>query len=178
MQYLLKITVKDTHCWRLIAVDGIADLAFMGKLMALAFDYPDDKMSLIIDGKELDIGCGGEASKVEQLNTFDSLNLDVEDTFEFKHSAYDLLTHSVTIMKKEEKLFCLMPSCLIGSLKVPKESNVSPLTIEQYYNSDKIESLDLKAVTNNLRAYGSQRKDLNEAIVKAGGTPLVFKVGK
>ena len=78
-------------------------------------------------------------------------------------------------MKKEDHLYCLMPSCLVGSLVVPKEPNLTAQTINQYADSDEIISLDLRAVTNRLRAYGSLRKDLNQAMINAGAEPIVFK---
>ena len=39
MQYLLKITLTDTPVWRLVAVDGTADIAFVAELIAASFDY-------------------------------------------------------------------------------------------------------------------------------------------
>ncbi len=81
-------------------------------------------------------------------------------------------------MKKEDHLFCLMPSCLVGSGLLPKDTTLNSETINNYLDSDDMQSLDLREVTNRLRAFGSKRKDVNEAMVSAGAAPIVFKVGK
>lgn len=46
MQYLFKISIDNTEAWRLIAIDGQADLAHVAKLIALSFDYEDGKCCL------------------------------------------------------------------------------------------------------------------------------------
>ena len=52
MQYLLKISIDNTDAWRLIAIDGQADLAHVAKLIALSFDYADGKMLFNVKGKD------------------------------------------------------------------------------------------------------------------------------
>ena len=175
MQYLLKISIESTNCWRLIAVDGQADLAHVAELIALAFDYEASKQSFIVKDKIITCGKGGEPLETRELNAFDSLNLSLNEEFYFQHESNKLLKHKVLVMKKEDHLYCLMPSCLVGSLVVPKEPNLTAQTINQYADSDEIISLDLRAVTNRLRAYGSLRKDLNQAMINAGAEPIVFK---
>ena len=59
MQYLLKISIENTNCWRLIAVDGQADLAHVAELIALAFDYEASKQSFIVKDKTVTCGKGG-----------------------------------------------------------------------------------------------------------------------
>lgn len=85
-----------------------------------------------------------------------------------------MLTHTVRVMKKDEHLFCLMPSCLVGSGLLPCKDNLTSLKINNYLDSDEAKSLDLRDVTNRLRAYGSLRKDVNKAMVQAGATALNF----
>lgn len=51
MQYLLKISIDNTDAWRLIAIDGQADLAHVAKLIALSFDYADGKCCLTLKEK-------------------------------------------------------------------------------------------------------------------------------
>ena len=178
MQYLLKITIKDTNCWRLIAVDGSADIAHVAQLIALAFDYEEGEQSFTVNDKNISAGNGGRAIKTEELNTFDYLNLDTDDEFIYQHEKLADLKHIVRIMKKEDHLFCLMPSCLVGSGLLPKDTTLNSETINNYLDSDDMQSLDLREVTNRLRAFGSKRKDVNEAMVSAGAAPIVFKVGK
>lgn len=67
-----------------------------------------------------------------------------------------------------------MPSCLVGSGLLPCKDNLTCLKINNYLDSNEAKSLDLRDVTNRLRAYGSLRKDVNKAMVQAGATALNF----
>ena len=53
MQYLLKVKLQNTNLWRLVAIDGSADRAFVAQLISLAFDYKDSKANFIIDNKNI-----------------------------------------------------------------------------------------------------------------------------
>lgn len=174
MQYLLKISIDNTDAWRLIAIDGQADLAHVAKLIALSFDYADGKMLFNIKGKDYNAGVKGDTDSVEALTQFDTLYVEFEEEFLFKIDSNPLLTHTVRVMKKDEHLFCLMPSCLVGSGLLPCKDNLTSLKINNYLDSDEAKSLDLRDVTNRLRAYGSLRKDVNKAMVQAGATALNF----
>lgn len=174
MQYLLKISIDNTDAWRLIAIDGQADLADVAKLIALSFDYADGKMLFNVKGKDYNAGVKGDTDSVESLTQFDTLCVEFEEEFIFKIDSNPLLTHTVRVMKKDEHLFCLMPSCLVGSGLLPCKDNLTSLKINNYLDSDEAKSLDLRDVTNRLRAYGSLRKDVNKAMVQAGATALNF----
>ena len=174
MQYLFKISIDNTDAWRLIAIDGQADLAQVAKLIALSFDYADGKMLFNVKGKDYNAGVKGDTDSVEALTQFDTLCVEFEEEFLFKIDSNPLLTHTVRVMKKDEHLFCLMPSCLVGSGLLPCKDNLTSLKINNYLDSDEAKSLDLRDVTNRLRAYGSLRKDVNKAMVQAGATALNF----
>ena len=174
MQYLFKISIDNTDAWRLIAIDGQADLAHVAKLIALSFDYEDGKMLFNVKGKDYNAGIKGDTDSVEALTQFDTLCVEFEEEFLFKIDSNPLLTHTVRVMKKDEHLFCLMPSCLVGSGLLPCKDNLTSLKINNYLDSDESKSLDLRDVTNRLRAYGSLRKDVNKAMVLAGATALNF----
>lgn len=181
MQYLLKISIENTQAWRLIAVDGEADCAHVAHLITLAFDYQEGTESLIVSKQKLECGVAGEPQGLKALETFDSLKLDMDDDFEFAISSNPNLKHIVHVMKKEEHLFCLMPSCLVGSGLMPKNHDLTADEINAFYDSEEIQSLDLREVTNRLRAYGSKRKNLDgnkvsEAVVRSGAAPLNFEL--
>ena len=105
MQYLLKISIENTNCWRLIAVDGQADLAHVAELIALAFDYEASKQSFIVKDKIITCGKGGEPLETRELNAFDSLNISLNEEFYFQHESNKLLKHKVLVMKKEDHLY-------------------------------------------------------------------------
>mgnify|MGYP007036985130 CR=1 FL=1 len=174
MQYLFKISIDNTEAWRLIAVDGLADLSHVAELISLSFDYADGKMLFNVKGKDYNAGNGGKTDCVEALTQFDSLGVQSEEEFLFKTESNPLLTHTVRVMKKDDHLFCLMPSCLVGSGLLPSKDNLTSLKINSYLDSEDALSLDLRDVTNRLRAYGSLRKDVNEALVQAGARTLDF----
>lgn len=51
MQYLLKISIDNTDAWRLIAIDGQADLAHVAKLIALSLIMLMEKCCLTLKEK-------------------------------------------------------------------------------------------------------------------------------
>ena len=85
------------------------------------------------------------------------------------------LDHSIEVMKVEDHLYCLMPSCLVGVGLLPK-GELSAGAIADYYDSEDNPGLDLKEVTNRLRAYGSKRSDVSKSMVAAGAEPLKFSL--
>lgn len=178
MQYLLKISIDNTEAWRLISVDGKADLAHTAQLIALSFDYKDNNQFFIIKDKTFSAGFAGNPKSPEDLTVFDDLSLKENDEFIYKHDSHPVLSHTLKVMKVDEHLFCLMPSCLIGSGLIPDEEDLNEQIINDCFDSNELISLDLREVTNRLRAFGSLRNNVNEALVQAGAVPLNFKVEK
>ncbi len=178
MQYLLKLSLQHTEIWRLIAIEGQADLAHVAKLCALAFPYPDSlPLSFKLGDEELSAGVNGKPSKTSELKAFDSLKLVQDDSFEFKvKTPQGELVHTVQIMKASSHLYCLMPSCLVGQGRIAEDCELEPLKLQERYEEQEEQSLDLREVTNRLRDFGSQRKDLNEALLNLGAQPLQFKL--
>lgn len=178
MQYLIKISIDSTEAWRLISVDGKADLAHLAQLIALSFDYKDNTQFFIINGKNYSAGLAGMPKSPEDLIVFDDLSLKENDEFIYKHDSHPVLTHTIKVMKVDEHLFCLMPSCLIGSGLIPNEENLNEQIINDCFDSNELLSLDLREVTSRLRSFGLLRNNVNEALVQAGAVPLNFKVEK
>jgi len=174
MQYLLKISIENTPLWRLIAVDGEADISHIAGLISIAFDYMPANHSFEIAGHQYHAGFGGDARNVEELRVFNELKLKEGDEFFFKSEYCPALRHRVIVMKAEEKLYCLIPSCLVGAGKIPA-SELNEEAISAYYDKEDTPSLDLREVTNRLRAFGSQRKDLKNTIAKAAAIPFDIK---
>ncbi len=172
MQYLLKITIEDTRVWRLIAVDGQADLAHMAGLMALAFDYEKGECSFEVFGKTLSAGSGGRALTLEETHPFDSLGLCDKEEFIFKSAVHPALLHRVLIMKKVEHLDCVMPSCLVGAGLLPDKAPLLAQDISDYYDSEDAKSLDLREVTQRLRAFGSVRASSSDNLTKVASIPF------
>ncbi len=172
MQYLLKISIEKTRVWRLISVDGEADLAHIAALIALAFDYGKGQCSFKKGGIVYPAGVGGTPDDLAQMHAFDTLNLNEQDEIEFTTSVHKSLVHNVLIMKKTPHLDCLMPSCLVGAGLLPDEDDLSVDKINAYYDSDEASSLDLRVVTTRLRAYGSLRSSNDDALSKLGAIPF------
>ncbi len=166
MQYLLKITIENTSVWRLISLDGGADISHCSRLMATAFGYSESAYSFEIKGRMVSAGSFGSPSNVDELRPFDALELEVGDVFSFKLDKYEKLCHKVEVMKKEEKLFCLIPSCLVGAGALPSEAPYTPEAVQAYYDTDEALTVDLKSITNEMRALGSLRANFNEVMLK------------
>ncbi len=177
MQYLLKITLKNTPMWRLIAVDGTTDIAHVAHLMNLAFGYENEcSQALKVKGELFSAGSMGKATNLNDLKLFDSLNLHKDDEFIFIHDISSNLEHHVLVMKDSEHLWCLMPSCLVGQGALLKNKPLSYEAVCEYLDADDTPSLDLREVTNRMRAYGAVRKDKEQALKDLSIKPLDFKI--
>lgn len=177
MQYLLKITLKDTPMWRLIAVDGDTDICHVAHLMNLAFGYEDEaSQALIVKGETFKAGTMGKPQSLNDLKLFDSFELKAEDEFVFIHDIALNLEHKVLVMKAEEHLWCLMPSCLVGQGALVPTRPLSYKLVREYLDADDTPSLDLREVTNRLHAYGALRKDKEQALKDLSISPLNFQI--
>ncbi|MGN0916073.1 MAG: hypothetical protein ACI4NE_06965 [Succinivibrio sp.] len=169
----MKFTIKDTPMWRLLALDGSADIAHVSKLIAISFGYPDDRSEFVVDGVTYSAGCGGVIQNLSELAKFDSL-IENHENLSYYHGAYRL-SHTVEILKAEPHLYCLMPSCLIGSGMLPKTGDITTESICALADSDNEVTVNIKEITNIMRALGSVRiadKDNNSNNV----TAIDFKV--
>ena len=175
MQYLLKITAAGTNLWRLIAVDGEADRVHVANLMAQAFPYNEGKRAFKIGDKLILCGKEGEVLNLEELASFDSLNINEEDVFTFIPDLDKPLEHNVIVMKKIDHLFCLMPSCLVGAGALP-QGELSCEIINAYLDEDDTPSLDLREVTKRLRAIGAKRPDSQKVLETLAQNNLAFKL--
>ena len=181
MQYLIKIESLSAPRWRLIALDGSSTLAAAAELMAQAFGYGPGARSftllphqqatdLLADGRrtlheapapqeaptelgrKLNAGESGLAKSAQASAPFDSLNL--EQGMQCLYAAQeDGFKHRLTVMKKEEHLFCLMPSCLVGLGLVPPEIAHDEEALRSYAERSEAESLDLRECTKRMRAF-------------------------
>ena len=176
MQYLLKVSLKDTPVWRLVAIDGIADRSFVAQLIALSFGYNKASRSFIIGDTTYPSGFNGDAQDVKELSLFDELNVDLGQKFWFKHDTQSDLIHKVEVMKKEDHLFCLMPSTLVGSGLIPQDLPFNLKSINNYFDKEDVPSLDLRECTKRMREFGSKRDNINAALQKVASKDLSFKV--
>lgn len=167
MQYLIRLSLDNTPLWRLIALEGKADLSHSAKLMALSFNYPKATFSIQSEDAELELGEDGALCPQGSL-PFDSLNLKTQGSFIFKvtlktHEGGEIvLTHSCQVLKAEEKLYCLIPSTLVGANKLADDGRELTLhNINAYLDeSESLDALNLKECTDRMRAYGSVRGKL------------------
>lgn len=176
MQYLLKITLKDTPVWRLVAIDGTADIAFVAELIAASFDYEKARRLFVVNGVEYSAGNGGNVENVKELSLFDELHLEQGKNCIYRHNLNNELIHNVEVMKKEDHLFCLMPSTLVGAGLLPKDLSFDLEHINAYFDKDDIDSLDLRECTKRMRALGVKRKDLNESLLRLGACDFSVKI--
>lgn len=174
MQYLLKVNLQNTNVWRLVAIDGIADRAFVGDLIALAFDYSVAPRSFIINEKEFK--AGSEVEDSQELVPFNDFNLQEGDVFTYISNHDEKLVHDVYVMKATDKLYCFMPSCLVGSGHIPENIKLTTESINEYLDKEDVNSLDLRACTARMRAYGVQRIDAHKALITAGASDIKFNV--
>lgn len=175
MQYLLKVALPGTMLWRLLAIDGIADRAFAAQLIALGFGYPDAPRAFIVAGRTLPAGCAGTAQAPEELMPFDELQLAQGALFGYQHDRASPTVHEVSILKAAEHLYCLMPSCLVGSGHVAEGLEITAEAVNAYLDRDDCPSLNLREVTLRMRTYGVRRDDAHAALLGAGAAPLKFK---
>ena len=176
MQYLLKLTLEGTTVWRLVALDGRADLAHAALLIENAFGYAGGRDAFEIQGKIFPAGCGGRVEEPSELRTLDE-SLGENSGFSFTHETEEgiLLKHVGNVMRCEEKLFCLIPSVIVGAGCIPKTGDLTVESIQEYADRDENLTLNIKEATSAMRAVGSFRSDVSEALVGAGASPLNFK---
>lgn len=164
MQYLLKVSLNNTSAWRLVAIDGNADISHIAALISVAFDYKQANCTFIINNKTLDCGFGGEATSLDSMRTLDSFDLREGASFTFIHNLKEEFMHDVNIMKVCEKLSCFMPSCLVGSGLIAEGHDETLEAINTYIDSDEAQSLDLRLCTQRMRALGATRQNINKAL--------------
>lgn len=174
MQYLLKVNLENSPIWRLVAIDGVADRAFVGDLIALSFDYPVSLRKFVVNGQ--DISAGSKISDPKDLLSFDSLELKEGDKFSFVCDFDEILTHSVEVLKCEEHLYCVMPSTLVGAGLINPDNPLKLQSIVEYADKDDTPSLNLRDCTTRMRAYGVKRADAHKALLKAGANPIKFNL--
>ncbi len=174
MQYLLRVAIEDTPLWRLIAIEGKADVAHVAKLIGLAFNYGKSVYQFEIRDKTYSAGTDGQSDSLDELKQFDSFSIKEGDEFYFYNKSCGL-KHKVTAMKVTDKLYCLIPSCLVGAGSIPLEEKLTTSSIKAYYDQDECPSLNLKETTQRLREYGSVRKNMDSALSEAGSIPFNIK---
>lgn len=176
MQYLLKVNLENTNLWRLVAIDGSADRAFVAQLISLAFDYKDSKASFGLFDQKISAGFAGNILDNSELIAFDEFKLKQDDCFNFIKEQAIPLIHKVTVMRCEEKLFCFMPSCIVGSGSLPDDEMLDYDKINAYLDKDECPSLNLKEATSRMRAFGIKRHNAHEALIEAGAPKLNFEL--
>lgn len=173
MHYLLKITLKDTKLWRLIAIDGSESRSYIAQLMALAFDYKDDSRAFVVNENTYSAGFAGNGKNLHDLKSFDELNLNEGDNFTYICGDNGLI-HDVNVMRKDEKLFCLIPSCLVGAGLYEQNLGYDPEIINTYLESDEAISLNLKEVTRRMRVFNIVKADANKELTSLGAQTFKF----
>lgn len=177
MQLLLRISLKNTTLWRLCALDGRADLAHAAALIGAAFGYGAGADSFIAGESKFTAGHGGEVSHPSELSGLEGMIGD-NDSLEFVHvtSSGTELCHEIQVMKREEKLFCLVPSVMVGSGRVPAHEPYTPEEIQEFADRDENLTLDIREATARMRLLGPVRGDVSAAMIGAGASPLNFKL--
>lgn len=164
MQYLVKVELQSAPLWRLIALDGGYSLAQAGQLIATAFGYAAGERSFKKGEAVYSAGSGGEAQSAQDLTRFDSLDLKEGDCFEF--CAYkEGFVHKAVVMRCEEHLYCLMPSCLVGSGLVPEEFAKDEAGLAAYLDAEEAQSLDLRECNHRIRAFSQTLNKVQEVPV-------------
>ena len=173
MQYLIRLSLDNTPLWRLIALEGKADLSHSAKLMALSFNYP--KATFRLQNKDTKIVLGEEGALCPQGSlSLESLNLQAQDSFIFKVTLKTQegeeieLSHTCQVLKAEERLYCLIPSTLVGAHKLADDGRELTIpNINAYLDeSETLDTLNLKECTDRMRAFGSVRAKLQGADLK------------
>lgn len=175
MHYLLKI-VLDEGIWRLDALDGKADLAHTANLITASFGYAGGKNFFEKNAERVSAGVDGQPDCPGAMKTFEEwLGSDTDGVYIHVFDNGVALKHSFKIMKAEEKLFCLMPSVIVGAGRVPEGAVSGVDEIRIFADRDENLTLDIRSATSTMRALGSVRSDVNAAMVDAGARPLNFK---
>lgn len=157
MQYLIKFTLTGQQLWRLMALEGSAALSHCSALVSAAFGYPSE------DGR-FELSCGGYEAAV----CLDDLSLSEHSCGRYLSRQTSLLEHEFLVMKAEEHLYCLMPSCLVGSGSLAGLGTFSPADIAAWLDRDELPSLDLKEVNTRVRRVQSRAQGTQ-------GAPIRFK---
>ncbi len=176
MQHLMKISLAGAPVWRLVALDGKADLSHAATLICAAFGYRgldcafksrDETTPALTQGKLQELGA------MEALDDYISRT---KGAFSFTAGGgASVLSHDVQIMRSDEKLSCLVPSCIVGLGAVPPEGPYSIGAISAYAQDDENLTLNIKEVTSRMRALGSVRPSLEAALGAAGIAPIPFR---
>lgn len=177
MQLLLRISLKDTSLWRLCALDGRADLAHAASLIVAAFGYGAGDDSFRVGEQVFAAGHGGAVSQASELAGLDGI-IEGTESLEFVHvtDSGEKLVHGISVMKREEKLFCLVPSVIVGSGLVPPHEPYTLDEIQDYADRDENLTLDIREATARMRLLGAVRGDVSAAMVDAGAAPLNFRL--
>ncbi len=157
MQYLLKINLQSAAVWRLVALDGSCSLAQSAEIIARAFAYAPGERFFEAGGVQYRAGQNGTAAVPAELQPFDSLQLQEGMSFGFRPYAAGFV-HQGQVMRCEEHLYCLMPSCLVGSGLVPPELAADEEGLARYLEADEAQSLDLRTCNQSIRAYAETLK--------------------
>ncbi|MBU3826917.1 MAG: hypothetical protein IAA31_05450 [Candidatus Anaerobiospirillum merdipullorum] len=152
MQYLFKVSSHSAPRWRLVALDGAYTLAEAGELIAAAFAYVPGPRSFVHQGKHYAAGNSGKEDSVQAQMPLDGLHLQAGDSLTFQSGAQGFF-HQVEVMRAEEHLYCLMPSCLVGAGLVPEDIAGDEAALAAYADTDEAESLDLRECTKRMRNY-------------------------
>ena len=175
MHFLLKIVLEE-GIWRLDALDGRADLAHTANLITASFGYKSGRNFFEKNGERVGAGANGQPDSHEAMSSFEEWLGDCSEGayIHIFDNGVELI-HRFKVMKREEKLFCLMPSVIVGAGRVP-ECAVSGIDeIRAFADRDENLTLDIRAATSVMRALGSVRTDVNAAMGDAGAMPLNFK---
>lgn len=164
MQYLLKINLQSAAIWRLVALDGSCSLAQCAEIIARAFAYAPGERSFNLGAVPYPAGKNGIAAAPAELQPFDTLSLQEGMAFEYRPYASGFV-HQGVVMRCEEHLYCLMPSCLVGAGLVPPALAADEAALARYQDAEEAQSLDLRACNRSIRAYAETLQKKQELAV-------------
>lgn len=176
MQHLMKLTLAGAPVWRLIALDGKADLSHAATLICAAFGYRG--LDCIFKSGDERVGAltQGQMPGRGAMETVDAYLSRTKGDFSFLATdGVSMLCHAVQLMRSDEKLSCLIPSCIVGSGAVPPHGPYDLGYISAFAQDDANLTLDIKAITSRMRALGSVRPPLEAALGAAGIAPIPFR---
>ncbi len=158
MQYLFKVSSTTAPRWRLVALDGTYTLAEAAELIVQAFGYVKGSCTFVLPNKQcLNAGCGGQEDCAQAAAKLDSLKLAQGDSLDFAAAAQGFY-HHIEVLRAQEHLYCLMPSCLVGAGLVPADIAGDEAALTRYAAADEAQSLDLRDCTKRMRAYLSAKR--------------------
>lgn len=176
MQHLMKLTLAGAPVWRLVALDGKADLSHAAALICAAFGYRGLDCAFKSGDERVGALTQGQLPGRGAMETLDAYLSRTRGDFSFIASdGVSVLSHFAKLMRSDEKLACLIPSCIVGSGAVPPEGPYDPGYISAYAQDDANLTLDIKSATNRMRALGSVRPSLEAALGAAGIAPILFR---